>query len=734
MHRSEHSDGPAPAAAVANDFSGSASVVGQFGRVYGDVHFGAPLPVERPVPHQVPAGNRWFANRRLELAALDAAYDPAARGRVVLLTGGPGFGKTELVRHWSASAEGRFTGGELYLDLAATRSSAAVSTAVGDALAEGLLGLGVAEASLPTTLAARASMFRTRTATAPVLVVLDDVGEAAHVRSLIPTAPGSMVVATCGRRLEELVGLDGADLHVVEPLDAGHALELLSALCPAQVAAADPADVRMLVDLCGGVPIALRVAAARLRTDRGLRLVDLVEQVRADLGALALGEDTSVTAVLTATYRVLPADAQRVYRIFGAAEGLELTGPAVAAALDVTPEAAGAVLSVLLATNLVEERPGHRYRWYALTARHAADQAAGDPDQGVEPALRRLVRSYLVGAMTADVTVMGDRLRYGRLDQWSGETRAGTVGADPAAQADAAEKADTARSRALRWLAAERHNLRHTVHLAVRLDDDVSAWQLTEALAALYLNRRSPAELVQVCVTGIGAALRLGRGEVAARLRCLASRGYTDLGQLTEARTCVDAALAFADDGRYPRLLASVWEFRGRVAAAEGDLPGAVTEFRRSLAANEAIGEARGAAIARYFLGCALDTDRRPDEALEPLAVAEQALREANDDRMAARVRLATGEALAHLGRAQEARVALREAVAVFAALDLRHYEVQGLSALAGVAVRLGDPAEARQCLARARTLVDEADPRVPQLRADLAALPATDSQPSGGG
>jgi tetratricopeptide (TPR) repeat protein len=166
------------------------------------------------------------------------------------------------------------------------------------------------------------------------------------------------------------------------------------------------------------------------------------------------------------------------------------------------------------------------------------------------------------------------------------------------------------------------------------------------------------------------------------------------------------------------------------VAAAEGDLPTAIAEYRRSLAANEAVGERRGMGIARYFLGCALDADGQPDEALVHLAAAGQLVGERHDDRMAARVTLAIGEAMAHLGRYSQAWDALREAVAVFAALGAQHYEVQGLQASATVAVRLGAPALARQYLTRALTLVDEADPRVPQLHADLAALPTADPGP----
>ena len=826
-----------PAGGVENEFSGSAAAVAQVGYVSGDLVFTLP-PVAAPpreTPHQVPAGDRWFVNRAAEMTDLDAGVGAAAsvgggglgggagrdagaggsagggsgggsgRARVTLVTGLRGVGKSALVRHWVDAAEGRFPGGELYVDFAALRSRlggtsgagggsaggtgavggaggagdgrrAGGGAAVGEALSLCLRGLGVAEANLPGSLEERANLFRTRTAGSPVLVVLDDVTEPAQVTALVPRCVGSAVVATSDRRLGELVGSEGAELLVVDPLDASHGRELLAAICPAQVAAAAPDQVDALVRLCGGLPIALRVAAARLRGDRGMGIADLVAELGTDLAAFApdgpagglpsepvggaaggwtgewaagsaserAGEPASeragepaggwasgrdgggaasepagepagglalVAAVLTSGYRALPTGAARAYLVFGLASGLELTAELAAVALDAPLPAGRAAVAELVAANLVEEQPGRRYRPHALVARHAAELARFDlPEPDASAALRRLVRHYLVWAMAADVAVMGERLRFADLDRvLAGEPR-------PLSGATAAQ--------AQQWLAGERSNLRRAARLAEDLGWDEATWQLAEALAALYLNRRSPYELIEVSERGVAAAERLGRPDVQARLRCLASRGLTDLGRLDAARRHLDVALELVEGGPDLRLLASVWEFRGRLLDRE-DRVAAAQAYRRSLAANLAVGEPRGAALARYFLGCALDAGGQHRAALTELRDAATALTELGDARMAARARIAVGVALGSLGEDEPAAAALRQAVAVLAERGAWHYEAEALRILAEVAGRLGRPAEAVACLARAVELLDASgDPRADQARAALLALP----------
>lgn len=698
---------------TSNVFSGSAHSLAQVGRVYGDVIYHLP-PVpsaRRDIPHQIPANDRWFTNRRTELARLDTLFGSDGGPRIVLVTGARGVGKTALARRSASARTGWLAGGEVYVDFAELRSHFGAKAAVGEALANCLCDLGVPQALLPTSLSARTSLFRTRTAQVPMLVVLDDVTDPAQVRPLVPTAIGSVVVATCDRRIAELVSEDGAEVLIVDPLDEGHGRGLLADLCPQQVAEADPADVDALVRLCGGLPIALRVAASRLRTDRGLRVVDLLHEVDTGLEALSVEDGVSVAAVLTSAYQALPEGARQAYQVFGAAAGLELTAETVALALGVPLRAARTILSALVAANLVEEHPGRRYLWYPLVARHAAEQVSDEDAEFVKAALRRLVRHHLTHAMAADTIVMGQRLRYARLDD--------VLDGAPRPLAGAT------RAQALEWLADRGHDLLATARLAVRLGDDQAVWQLAEALAALYLNRRRPYDLVAVCDLGIEAAQRLGRAEIAARLQCVASRGHLDLGRLSVARQYLDAALAFAETAHDLRLLASVWEFRGRLADAEPDRTVAISAYTKSLEYNNAAGEVRGAAIARYFLGRVLDEAGHPDQALAHLSKAIPELRASHDERMVARVQLAAGLALSHLGQDHEGSVVLREAISVLDLHGLWHYEVQALEALAEVAGRLGDPREVRTCLTRAIAILDRSDaPEAQRLRAKLAASP----------
>ncbi|GAA1219861.1 BTAD domain-containing putative transcriptional regulator [Prauserella alba] len=215
-------------------------------------------------PHPLPG-------RQRELAVLDGALGPG-RARLVVVDGPGGVGKTALVSHWVRSAatetpeqnlpQPRFPGGVLHVDLRGFDPEPPLTAA--EALTDLLVQAGCAVSELPADPLALAALLRRATARNRTLVVLDNARDAAQVRPLLPGGTSAAVV-TSQNQLRGLVARDGAVRVSVRPLgpqDGARVLATLTGVTPG-----DPADLYELVDLCDGLPLALRIVAGDLAED-----------------------------------------------------------------------------------------------------------------------------------------------------------------------------------------------------------------------------------------------------------------------------------------------------------------------------------------------------------------------------------------------------------------------------------------------------------------------------------
>ncbi|MFD7517506.1 NB-ARC domain-containing protein [Streptomyces niveus] len=690
----------------------------QNSQIHGGITYNVhpPVPPEA-VPDEVPALLTPFVNRVAELAHMDGSVAPAGSGSdhvdVLVLGGTPGVGKTATATRWAHKSRERFPDGQLYVDFAelrGTRGGGDVSAAVEMCLRS----LGVKDAYLPHSLAERTRLFRTRSAGRRMLLVLDDVNEPAQVRALVPQGSGSAVLITSSAKLGELT-FDGARLLSLEPLGTDSALRILADRCGVQAVAAEPEAAERLVELCGGLPVALHVVASLLLARRRLTMARLVEELSDEarrLTVMSLGRERSVSAVFDSAYRQLAPGEAHFYRLLGwlPCRTFDAGTAAVATATDTTT--AQSLLDVLEEAGLLTLTGDDRYRFHDLLRLHAREHAsAQEPANTRRELVQRLVTHYLALAAFADRRVRADRLRIAELD---GLLERAT---DPFTTADAPDPLD--------WLDAERSNILAVLREAYQFGLHTEVWQLAEAFTVLFLHRRHLGDWKESLELGVAAASASEELVPAAeaRLRALLSRPLMDLAELDSAREQLEAAVACADVAGRTDLRASVMEFSGRYWDRV-DPSRAVEVYQRSLDLNREAGQVRGAAIAWLFLGSAQDAAGNPGQALESLRHAQQALSAGQepDQRMAARAVLATGRAHDHLGQTEQAIAAFGDAVSVLKEERATHYEAEALLALAGIAERPGeDRTHLREYLTRALLIhEDGGSPLVEELRERL--------------
>ncbi|MER5636663.1 BTAD domain-containing putative transcriptional regulator [Kitasatospora sp. NPDC002227] len=402
-----------------------------------------PAPPAAPVasgPAQLPRPTPSFVGRGDELAVLAAHLtERQAEPPVVVLSGMPGVGKSALAARVGRQLAAEFPDGQLYLNLRGSTASP-VAVAPAEALEQLLGALGVEAQQVPSDLDAAAALLRSTLAGRHVLILLDDAGSAAQVRSLLPGAFGCAVLVTSR---SPLAALDCTLRLSLTPLPEPQALALLDKVVGAERVAAEADAARRVLELCGRLPLAVRVVAARLVARPSLSLATLCDQLDDEterLDHLAY-DDLSVRRSLALAHRALTTSADPVDRLaalalrrLGAIALVEYEAAAVARLLDCPAGRAEAALARLAGVALLEElRPG-RYGLHDLVrdfSRELGLREDGEQERG--QALGRALRWYADQAGGTSVTI---------LPAGSGRGRVLDEAAADAAFADAAAALD----------------------------------------------------------------------------------------------------------------------------------------------------------------------------------------------------------------------------------------------------------------------------------------------------
>lgn len=349
-----------------------------------------------PKPAQLPADLASFTGRTAELARV-LALPPACGQSPILcaISGMPGVGKTALAVHAGHLLAPDFPDGQLFLDLHGfTTGAPALEPA--DALDRVLRALGVPGDTIPGHTDERAALMRTLLSRRRVLMVLDNAATEEQVRPLLPGSPTCMVMITSRRRLAGLDDAHDVPLDVLAPQEAA---DLFTGITPS---AAEAGDVAEVVALCGRLPLAIRIAAARLRQ----RPTWTVRDLSARLGNLRLEElqlgERSVAAALSLSYQGLPPQTRRVFRLLALHPGPDFTVHAAAALCDTTLLDASTQLQTLLDATMAEEPHPGRHRFHDLVRDYARLRVSDEEDLDTrQAALARLRRHYVSTASAA---------------------------------------------------------------------------------------------------------------------------------------------------------------------------------------------------------------------------------------------------------------------------------------------------------------------------------------------
>ncbi|MEV0223778.1 tetratricopeptide repeat protein [Streptomyces sp. NPDC050704] len=680
--------------------------------VHGDINIRTDAPDPEPQKvWQLPPAVR-LTDRTAELARLERHRALAAQQdhpALASVSGLGGVGKTALALAWLHRLRPDFPGGQLYADLGAQAPTGPADPA--QVLSSFLRGLGVSPQQVPDSIVDRAALYRSLTSDRRMVVLLDDAATAAQVRPLLPGGP-NVTLVTSRRRMAGLALEGGYQVHL-EPLAPEAAVELLAVTLADDRVATQPEDARALVGLCAGLPLAVRVAGARLAARPHRRITTMVRALAAERGrldALAIDGDHGVRAALDLSYQGLPEGAARLYRLLGVHPGTEFGSGAAGAVLagaGAGPGAAGPgagagrdgdggagadseeLLDVLHDANLLIDVGEDRYRFHDLVRLHAAGKAVEDESsQERAAAFRRIADHYLATATRAEVTID---------PQHPLRERSFGPGAGPGQEPASAEDFGDDTRAALDWTERELPNLMAVIQRARTTGAPEVGWQLADAMGPFFLRRKHYDHWHTSHAEGLAAARELGDRQ--AECRMLTSGGQGELGRGDHGRALEmfeEAARLFSADGDelgHARTL----NYRGLAHQRMGQLDEAAGLFARAAAALPRCGDLRAGGLARLN---AADVDFARDrlaQAAEGAAAARTTLLEVDDSYNAARAATLLGRVCLGSGRPDEAESWLAASLAVLREVAAHYETARALESLGEVAELRGQRDLARE-------------------------------------
>ncbi|NDU74533.1 tetratricopeptide repeat protein, partial [Actinomadura sp. DSM 109109] len=507
------------------------------------------------LPRDVPD----FTGRETELAAVLAA---ARDGRVVAVDGMAGVGKTCLAVHAAHRLAGEYPDAQLYIDL---HGFTAGREPLGPdpALRALLSALDVPSEKIPQEggIEPLAACWRSELARRRAVVVLDNAADADQVRPLLPGAGPSVALITSRNRLLGLEEVPPVSLDVLTPRESAELLARASGDPGGSGGrlAREPEAAAEVLRRCGHLPLALRLAAARLRHRPGWTVGILVER-------MAEGA-TEFDTAFAMSVRQLDRARRRFFRLLGLVPGATFDDHVAAALADVPLRDARAMLEDLLDAHLVQQPAAGRYRLHDLVRQHALRAAEEeDPPAERERAVGRVLDYYVHAAAAADAAV-----------SYLPPGLEASAGRRPAHLPEFAGK-----HAALLWFGTEYTNLMAVFEAAVAAGADAHVCELPRRMRAFFARRCGTTHLNVLFEHSLVAARRLDDPLQLAEAHSDLGFARYNAGRMAEAGAAYEAAEPLAARSGNARTAAELTMRRGYLKWDEGRVEEPLDLFRRA--------------------------------------------------------------------------------------------------------------------------------------------------------
>lgn len=657
-------------------------------------------------PRQLPSSTADFIGRTDQIAAISQilrgdADSAGARFAVPIISifGPGGIGKSTLALRVAHECADAYPDGHLYVDL----GGAVCEDSTTAVLARFLRALGVGSSQISEHREERAELYRSRLANKRMLIVLDDAANEKQVIPLLPGSPSCAVIITSRMRLDTL---QGAHWVGVDEFDPQTSLELLAKIVGAERVRAEQADADELVAYCGGLPLALRIAGARLASRPHWRIAELARRMRNEVQRLDefSHHGLELRSSIGLSYRSLPTEAKRLFRLFAVVAAPDLPSWTAAALLDVDLVNAEATLERLVDVRLldaVEGIAGHvRYRFHDLIRVYARERLlATETEPERAAALGRLLGAWLSLAQDVhrheyggDYTILhGDAPRY-RVSGWEDEQFT---------------------KNPLDWLERERGTLVAVIRQAASAGMDEFCWDLALTLVCLFEVRGYYDDWRETTEVAYEASRRAGNRTGSAAMQYSLGTLNTAQGQLDEAERYLVSAQQLFEEAGHAHGLGLVLRNAAFLDRLRGNVEAMHSKYQRALDLMRDEGDLIAEASILHSLARFEIDEGNVDEAGRLLMAALALCQQANFVRGEAQVESRLAELYLSSGRSQLARQMLGRVLATVRDFGDRTGEAHALYWLGLVRRRDGRLDTAEATLTRALTLAEQVGDRM---------------------
>ena len=582
------------------------------------------LSEQEPKPVQLPPPDGHFTGRQAELAQLHDGLGQVDASQIALIAGQGGIGKTALAVHFAHQIKERFPDGQIFLDLRGHDPMGALTA--GEAVLHVLRSLGATGSTSPSDLNSQINLYRSVTSGKRLLIIADNVSSVEQILPLVPSDMTSFLVLTSRHRLSQLTLKHAVRRVTLEALDRQESLDLLRRVVgPRLDSELDAAHE--LVTHCGGLPLAVRLIAARLSSRTRLPLATIADQLREQGTRIDMVSQDSgpygLRSVFDARYQALSEPAARAFRLLGLHPGPAFCNQLAACLIQAGQVQVDEILDEIAEAHLLTEVSDGHYAFHDLVRIYARDRANSLSD--LDDALHRLRQWHLGLAALANQTLTPHRTRVD----------ATPLDIDPPGGL-------------LAFLDTEQPNFVPFIQHTEAQGDLTAAWHFGYLINSYFLYRGHAAESVFVHQ----AALR-------------AAHETSDLVAISLASKNLGVAYRRA---RNPQA--------------------AISHFTAALEAEQAIGDQRAAGFTLSQLGIAYTDLERYVEAMATYRTAIQILTQAGDRRGLGVAYNNLGELHNILGDHTESEQCLRQALSIARELGDHRDEAITLTALGTVHIR----------------------------------------------